>query len=346
METRTTAGTTNPELTVAQEPVVEQAPTAEEAPTLEREPVIEREPTDQVRISEEPVEPEPAVSRHPDAGPGTAGDGSEADDVTPDETFTKRRFGAPRGFFDAEVAGLHWLAAAVSTGGVLVARPLEVHEDRLVLPRLVEIPATDEAAVAFGRALAATHRSGAPWFGCFSAEWDDDGFIGPLPLSHVRSEADPDARTWGRFYARRRIAPFLRAARDAGRLSPSVTRLVDRLCSRLEDGDEQLVGPVPEPASRLHGDLWAGNVLWTPDGVVLVDPSAHGGHRETDLAMLDLFGLPRLSTVLAAYDEAWPLADGWHDRVALHQLYPLLVHVVLFGGGYAAQVETVARRYA
>ena len=72
METRTTAGTTNPELTVAQEPVVEQAPTAEEAPTLEREPVIEREPTDQVRISEEPVEPEPAVSRHPDAGPGTA----------------------------------------------------------------------------------------------------------------------------------------------------------------------------------------------------------------------------------------------------------------------------------
>ena len=103
--------------------------------------------------------------------------------------------------------------------------------------------------------------------------------------------------------------------------------------------------PPAEPA-RLHGDLWAGNVLWSASGPVLVDPAAHGGHRETDLAMLALFGLPHLDRVLAAYDEAWPLDDGWRDRVALHQLHPLLVHAALFGGGYGRQAVSAAAAYA
>ncbi len=120
--------------------------------------------------------------------------------------------------------------------------------------------------------------------------------------------------------------------------------VIRRVCERLESGDEALTGPL-EPPSRLHGDLWSGNVLWSPDGVVLVDPAAHGGHRETDLAMLALFGLPHLDRVLAAYDEAHPLAEGWRDRVGLHQLHPLLVHATLFGGGYAARAVEVARRY-
>jgi fructosamine-3-kinase len=271
--------------------------------------------------------------------------GYEAPVVLSDATFTKRRFGAPHGFFDVEVAGLHWLAGAIAGGGVAVARPLEVREDRIVLQRLAEVPATDDAAADFGRRLAATHRSGAAWFGCPPGDWDGDGFIASLPLSHIRSGTDPDARSWGRFYARRRLHPFLRAAHDAGRIPEHTTQAIDALCARLEDGDEDLTGPADEPVSRLHGDLWAGNVLWTPDGVVLVDPSAHGGHRETDLAMLDLFGLPRLSLVLAAYQEAWPLADGWRDRIPLHQLYPLLVHAVLFGGGYGDQVDAAARHY-
>jgi fructosamine-3-kinase len=77
----------------------------------------------------------------------------------------------------------------------------------------------------------------------------------------------------------------------------------------------------------------------------LIDPAAYGGHRETDLAMLDLFGAPHLGRILAAYDEATPLAEGWRDRVALHQLYPLLAHAVMFGGGYGARADAVARRY-
>ena len=110
--------------------------------------------------------------------------------------------------------------------------------------------------------------------------------------------------------------------------------VVERACGRLP----QLDGP---PA-RLHGDLWSGNVLWSADGAWLIDPAAHGGHRETDLAMLALFGCPHLDAVLGAYDEAAPLADGWRERVPLHQLFPLLVHAALFGGGYGAQAAAAA----
>ena len=102
--------------------------------------------------------------------------------------------------------------------------------------------------------------------------------------------------------------------------------------------------PAGEPPSRLHGDLWGGNAMVDERGApCLVDPAAYGGHREIDLAMMRLFGgfSPR---VLSAYDEAWPLAPGHAERVLLWQLLPLLVHVVLFGGGYVAQVERALSR--
>ena len=86
--------------------------------------------------------------------------------------------------------------------------------------------------------------------------------------------------------------------------------------------------------------------MWTASGAVLIDPAAHGGHREADLAMLALFGCPHLERVVEAYAEAAPLADGWRERVALHQVHPLLLHAVLFGGSYAAQAVRAARRYA
>jgi fructosamine-3-kinase len=143
---------------------------------------------------------------------------------------------------------------------------------------------------------------------------------------------------WAPWYAEHRIAPYLRAARDAGDLTVAEGAVVERVCARLPE----LAGP-PEPPARLHGDLWSGNVLWASDGVWLIDPAAHGGHRETDLAMLALFGCPQLEAVLGAYDEAAPLAPGRSDRVPLHQLFPLLVHVALFGRGYAGQTVAAAR---
>jgi fructosamine-3-kinase len=84
-------------------------------------------------------------------------------------------------------------------------------------------------------------------------------------------------------------------------------------------------------------------VLWSAGRGWLIDPAAHGGHRETDLAMLALFGAPYLERIVAAYDEASPLAEGWQSRVSLHQLHPLLVHVCLFGAGYAGSLRDAAR---
>ena len=103
-----------------------------------------------------------------------------------------------------------------------------------------------------------------------------------------------------------------------------------------------LAGPA-EPPSRIHGDCWSGNLLWSGGRGWLIDPAAQGGHRETDLAMLALFGAPYLDRILAAYQEAAPLAAGWRARVPLHQLHPLLVHVCLFGAAYRDATLAAAR---
>jgi fructosamine-3-kinase len=104
----------------------------------------------------------------------------------------------------------------------------------------------------------------------------------------------------------------------------------------------ELAGP-PEPPARTHGDLWSGNVFWSGGKGWLIDPAAHGGHRETDLAMLALFGAPFLDEILAAYQAVTPLAGGWRARVPLHQLHPLLVHACLYGETYGAQAGAAAR---
>ena len=100
------------------------------------------------------------------------------------------------------------------------------------------------------------------------------------------------------------------------------------------------------PPARIHGDLWSGNVLVTAAGFVLIDPAAHGGHRITDLAMLDLFGAPYLDRILSAYESAasW-LPPRWRSLIGLHQLHPLLVHAAIFGGGYGARAVAIARHY-
>ena len=137
----------------------------------------------------------------------------------------------------------------------------------------------------------------------------------------------------------RRVLPYLKLARDRGQVTDTDAATVEAVVGRLTE-------LVPEePPARLHGDLWNGNVLWAADGAWLIDPAATGGHRESDLAMLALFGLPNLERMLEAYTDRTPLADGWQDRIGLHQLFPLLVHACLFGGGYGARAAAVAARY-
>jgi fructosamine-3-kinase len=142
---------------------------------------------------------------------------------------------------------------------------------------------------------------------------------------------------WGDFYAEERLAPMTELA--GTRLDSSTRAAIDTVMTRCRAGD---FDDLDLPA-RLHGDLWSGNVMWTRDGVVLIDPAAYGGHRETDLAMLALFGCPHLDAVLAGYQRVHPLQPGWRNRVGLHQLFPLLAHVLLFGDAYARQTGTAAR---
>jgi fructosamine-3-kinase len=238
---------------------------------------------------------------------------------------------APADFFHTEAAGLTWLAEA---GGVDVPEVLAVEDDCLVVSWVEGSRPSVEAAERFGRALAATHASGCPGFGTESGR---DGYIGTLPLPNR------GAPTWPEFYATRRVLPYLKLASDRGGISSDDRNAVERVVRRIVD----LAGP-DEPPARLHGDLWSGNLVWGLGARVwLIDPAAHGGHRESDLAMLALFGCPQLPRVLDAYREVAPLADGWEDRVALHQLFPLLVHACHFGrgsaGGYGARAGDAAR---
>ncbi|KNX39556.1 fructosamine kinase family protein [Luteipulveratus halotolerans] len=250
--------------------------------------------------------------------------------------FVKTLAAAPPGYFAWEAAGLRWLAAAA---GARVVDVVRADTDHLVLQRLTVDTPSRPAAEAFGRDLARTHTAGTPAYGSGPAGWDGDGWLGPsIDLLPLRLGA---YERWGEMYAELRLLPLAHEGVRRGALTVDDLALVDRLGDRLR-GAAYDTG---EPPARLHGDLWAGKVIWTADGVVLIDPAAHGGHREADLAMLQLFGSPRLPTVLAAYDEVAPLVDGWQERVLLHQLHPLLLHAVVFGGGYVGQAMRGVQHY-
>jgi fructosamine-3-kinase len=236
-----------------------------------------------------------------------------------------------------EATGLAWLAAAEA---VKVVPVLAVGPQHLDLLRLHPVPVDLGSAEALGRGLAQLHDAGASAFGAAPPGWSGDGWFGPasspLPLDCTHHE------TWGRFYAGSRIEPVAAALDDAGLLPSAAVTSIDLLLQRLRAGrwDDD------DAPARLHGDLWSGNVVCTPDGPTLIDPAAHGGHRETDLAMLALFGFPYLDQVVAAYQAVHPLVRGWKRRQELHQLYPLAVHALLFGGSYVGQTCASAARLA
>ena len=236
---------------------------------------------------------------------------------------------APADFFTAEADGLRWLAEPAAGDGAQVPEVLGADHECLIIRWIEPGKQSVDAATAFGRELAATHAAGAAQFGAAH-----DGYIGKLPLPNTPAE------TWAEFYAVRRVLPYLKLARDRGAADEDDAATIESVIARLPD-----LLPV-EPPARLHGDLWNGNVLWGLDGRAwLIDPAAYGGHREVDLAMLALFGLPHLPRMLDAYAEVAPLAEGWQDRAPLHQIFPLLVHACHFGGGYAARAAQAAATY-
>jgi fructosamine-3-kinase len=245
------------------------------------------------------------------------------------ETLVKNRDGAPPRFFEAEAAGLRWLAEA---RGARVVDVIDVRPGRIELARIHETRPRGDSARAFGAALAATHAAGADAFGAPPAGWDGPLYIGKrrLPEAHEMS--------WGRFYARDRVLPYLGIAVDAGGVSESELPVIRQALERVDSGELD----DDEPPARIHGDLWNGNLLWDADGGILIDPAAHGGHRETDLAMLALFGAPYLDEITAGYDAAAPLRSGWRDRIPLHQLHPLAVHAASYGPSYGHALAEAA----
>ena len=145
--------------------------------------------------------------------------------------------------------------------------------------------------------------------------------------------------TWSDFYATQRLLPLARLARDGDALPESAIAALERLAARLGELDDG------DPPARLHGDLWAGNRLVDTGGHSwLIDPAAHGGHREFDLAMMRLFG-GFSAACFAAYEDVHPLRDGWQDRVVLHQIAPLVVHAIKFGGGYVPAATAAIDHY-
>jgi fructosamine-3-kinase len=243
--------------------------------------------------------------------------------------FAKAHGDPPPGFFVTEAAGLRWLrdADAVAVPEVLAVGdgggPDGEGPVAFLALAWVEEGRRGGDDQELGRQLARLHQTGAP---CFGRE--DRRPTGSRSLPN-----DP-ASTWAEFYAERRLLPLVRLARDGRAVDERVLREVEVLAARLDGIDA-----ADERPSRLHGDLWAGNRLVDQDGRSwLIDPAAHGGHREFDLAMMRLFG-GFGAGAFAAYDEVAPLADGWEDRVPLHQLAPLLVHAIKFGGSYPAAVE-------
>ena len=243
--------------------------------------------------------------------------------------FAKTHPSSPAGFFTTEAMGLSWLRA---TDAVAVPEVLAVSDDppnRLVLEWIDEGRARPGTERDLGGRLACMHQAGAPAFGR-----EDRRSTGSRGLPNEPCE------TWPEFYAANRLLPLARLARDGGALAPSTIAELEHLAHRLAAFD------TAEPPARLHGDLWAGNRMVDAEGRSwLIDPAAHGGHREFDLAMMRLFG-GFGAACFAAYAEVYPLEPGWEGRVALHQIAPLVVHAIKFGGGYVGAATAAIAQYA
>lgn len=198
----------------------------------------------------------------------------------------------------------------------------------LVLEFINEASADSKCWIKFGESLAKLHKNTAKDFGL-----DHDNYIGSLKQSNKKH------KDWISFFIEERIQPQLALAFDSQLTDRAILRAFERLFTKLNE-----IIPKEIPA-LLHGDLWSGNFMFTSQGdPCLIDPAVYYGHREMDIAMTKLFGgfAPEF---YEAYNEASPLDKDWEKRLDIYNLYPLLVHVNLFGGAYVSQVFSILRRF-
>lgn len=250
--------------------------------------------------------------------------------------FAKWKAAAPPGFFAAEARGLALLRAANAfrIPAVIAYADADADADQpayLLLEWLDGAAAVDQRRYAanFGQALATLHRVTDAAYGL-----DHDNFIGALP------QANTPAARWPDFYRDQRLVPQIAIARRLGRVPPYRQQLLDAVLARVDD----VLGAAGNPPSLLHGDLWSGNFIVTAGSQpALVDPAVYYGDREVEIAFTQLFG--GAAFYLPAYNELYPLAAGYEYRRPLLQLYPLLVHLNLFGETYGSGVDAVCAYY-
>ncbi|MDK7085070.1 fructosamine kinase family protein [Gardnerella leopoldii] len=256
--------------------------------------------------------------------------------------YKKSRLYAPERFFECEGKGLKWLSEAHKYGGPRVAEVFDWGNSYLNIERIDTHSATPLAAFEFGAALAHMHDYGAKYFGEAPADYDGTCYFGPLS-----DPVEMPTGTWSNvidYLADGRLRPMVELGIARGELTKSDLDLTNEVIDALPD----LLGKAAEDKpARVHGDLWSGNVLWTKssDGehteAVLIDPAAHGGHREEDLAMLHLFGISYFKQILDGYQSVHPLKAGFEQRMIIWQLYPIAGHCVFFGGGYVSEYRNM-----
>ncbi len=231
--------------------------------------------------------------------------------------------------FETEAQGLNLLRAAETLRiPLVIGHDVEGDSSFLILEYLEPAPMTEGYWRTLGRGLAAMHRQTRQSFGL-----DHDNYIGSLPQSNTSHES------WTDFFINERVIPMLKTGLDAGQITPEISGRFENLFLKFEG-----LFPKEKPA-LIHGDLWNGNLIAGPAGEpCLIDPAVHYGHREADLAMTELFG-GFSNQFYEAYEDAWPLMPGYRERKDLYNIYPLLVHVNLFGGGYLQQVVAILKRF-
>ncbi|HEY0899006.1 MAG TPA: fructosamine kinase family protein [Sphingobacteriaceae bacterium] len=186
---------------------------------------------------------------------------------------------------------------------------------------------TSQTQEQLGIQLARLHRQTAQMFGL-----DFDNYIGSLP------QVNTLAISWTDFFISNRIQPLVEIVLSKGWIDNELVKYFDALFNKLPD-----FYPV-EPPALLHGDLWGGNFMSTNNNPVLIDPAVYYGHREMDLAMTTLFG-GFSDEFYAAYNAEFPIEKNWQNRLEIWNLYPLLVHLVLFGSSYLPQIKSTLKKY-
>lgn len=244
------------------------------------------------------------------------------------ETYFAKCKNSSHDVFEKETNGLRYLQNYTSFSIPEVKEVVQNEECKGIIMEYIQTePYNRESSILLGQWLSEMH-----WRKSTSYGWTEDNYIGELPQNNGRCDS------WVEFFVNFRMEPLFNNATRLGLLDSSDIAIWRRLQCRLTG-----LFPAEEP-SLLHGDLWSGNALCSNGRPVLIDPACYFGFREMDLAMMHLFG-GFDQIVYDAYNECYPLEKDWKERVDLCNIYPLLVHLIMYGRSYYPALIRAMRKY-